>query len=303
MHFFYTKDKSHEEEMKMKHKKWIPVLTFALLLGAAAVVYVLRPDLRFLTVQTLTSPFRHVTITETTVSDTSLRSIALTELQKDSSIIYDQSLMLINEAHPLKSDFAPSLCTYMDTPYQLNNCIVKQYEALTSAVRVETGSSLYITSAARTHDEQIEMKEERPDVAADPGESEHESGLAVDVCTDGFSGSAFLKSEAGQFVHEYGWRYGFIIRYPAGKSGVTGIPFEAWHLRYVGHPHAYIIRQNNLSLEEYIESLEPNKFYSACGYLISRQQGDTLRIPTRASHISVSPDNTGHYIITCRISA
>lgn len=131
----------------MKHKKWIPILAFALLLGAAAVLYALRPDLRFLTVQALTSPFRHVTVTETTVSDTSLRSVTLTEVQKDSSITYDQSLLLINEAHPLKSDFSPSLCIYMDTPYRLNSCIVKQYEALTSAVRVETGSSLYIIQA------------------------------------------------------------------------------------------------------------------------------------------------------------
>lgn len=287
----------------MKHKKWIPVLIFALLLSAAAVLYTLRPDLRFLTVQALASPFRHVTISETTVSDASLRAVTVEEVQKDSSITYDQSLLLINETYPLKEDFSPFLCAYMDTPYQLNSCIVKQYEALTSAVRSETGSSLYITSAARTYNEQKEMKEECPDVAADPGESEHESGLAVDVCTDGFAGSAFLKSEAGQYIHEYGWRYGFIIRYPAGKSSVTGIPFEAWHIRYVGYPHAYIMHQNNLTLEEYIESLEPGKFYSACGYLISRQQGDTLRIPTRASNICVSPDNTGHYIITCRISA
>lgn len=47
MHSFYTKDKSHEEEIKMKHKKWIPILAFALLLGAAAVLYALRPRSAF----------------------------------------------------------------------------------------------------------------------------------------------------------------------------------------------------------------------------------------------------------------
>ncbi len=289
----------------MKKKKWILFSFFALIITAVAALYALRPDLRFLTVQALQTPFRNVRLAQTAVPDSSLRSVSIEELQDTESLTaYDQSLMLINEDYPLKENFSPSLSAYQDTGYQLNSCMVKQFEALSAAVSAKTGSTLYITSAARTYREQVEIKEEQPDTAADPGESEHESGLAVDICTDGFAGSAFLKSAAGQYVYEYGWRYGFILRYPLGKNSITGIPFEPWHIRYVGRPHAYIMYQNNLTLEEYIHALEPGKFYSSCGYLISRQkEGDSLHIPQNASNIHISSDNTGHYIITCRIAA
>ncbi|RYD01409.1 hypothetical protein N752_30920 [Desulforamulus aquiferis] len=47
--------------------------------------------------------------------------------------------------------------------------------------------------------------------------------------------------------------YGFIIRYPKGKEDVTGVPFEPWHYRYVGTPHAKEIMDKGITLEEYLE--------------------------------------------------
>ena len=48
-------------------------------------------------------------------------------------------------------------------------------------------------------------------------------------------------------------KYGFILRYPEGLVSKTGIQYEPWHYRYVGSPHASIIMNNDLCLEDYIE--------------------------------------------------
>ena len=127
--------------------------------------------------------------------------------------------------------------------------------------------------------------------------SEHH-GLVLDVYVNGYAGSGFLKSEAGQYVNKNSWKYGFIIRYPLFKKHITGIRFEPWHIRYVGLPHSEIIYKEGLTLEEYISSLEVGNYYKYKNYYISRQEGDNLLIPYNLKEIVVSPDNTGCYIIT-----
>ena len=113
-----------------------------------------------------------------------------------------------------------------------------------------------------------------------------------------FPGKSFLKSPGGQFVNANSWQYGFIIRYPIDKKLITGIPFEPWHIRYVGKPHAEIIYKENLTLEEYIESLDIDKFYKFNDYVISRQKTDILTFPRDLIDIVVSADNKGNFIIT-----
>ena len=45
-----------------------------------------------------------------------------------------------------------------------------------------------------------------------------------------------------------------MLRYPEGKSEVTGISYEAWHFRYVGKPLAEILHEGKLTLEEYYQA-------------------------------------------------
>ena len=47
-------------------------------------------------------------------------------------------------------------------------------------------------------------------------------------------------------------QYGWVQRYPAGKEAITGIGHEPWHFRYVGQPHATLMAERDLTLEEYI---------------------------------------------------
>lgn len=95
-------------------------------------------------------------------------------------------------------------------------------------------------------------------VVAPPGSSEHQSGLALDVTTSANSYSltgSFADTTAGQWLAENCWQYGFILRYPAEKTAITGYIYEPWHFRYVGLPHAEYMRFNGLCLEEYLDLL------------------------------------------------
>lgn len=85
---------------------------------------------------------------------------------------------------------------------------------------------------------------------ADPGASEHHTGLAFDVAVTG--ASSFASTEQSVWLARHCWEYGFILRYPADKTDITGISYEPWHIRYVGTVHSLVMRDENLCLEEYI---------------------------------------------------
>ncbi len=87
---------------------------------------------------------------------------------------------------------------------------------------------------------------------ADPGASEHHTGLAFDMTV---AGTSFKGTPQQVWLHEHCWDYGFVIRYQEDKEKITGIIAEAWHIRYVGLPHSTAMRDENLCLEEYIEQM------------------------------------------------
>ena len=94
-------------------------------------------------------------------------------------------------------------------------------------------------------------------VVAYPGESEHNLGLAVDIVADDFRNltAGFGETPEGIWLAENSHRYGFVLRYPDHKQDITNIIYEPWHFRYVGVPHAAIMFENDLVLEEYLELL------------------------------------------------
>ena len=81
---------------------------------------------------------------------------------------------------------------------------------------------------------------------AKPGTSEHHLGLAADIGGD---------KQMQKWLEEHAWEYGFIVRYPEGKTEYTGIIYEPWHIRYVGKELAKELYELDLCLEEYMEML------------------------------------------------
>ena len=121
---------------------------------------------------------------------------------------------------------------------------------------------------------------------------------AVDALRGRYGGKALLKTEAGRYLNDSCWAYGFIIRYPYYGTEDTGIGYEPWHLRYVGSPHAQIMMENSWTLEEYFRRLEPGGFYQSGDVLITRQAGETFQLPEGWTQLSMSPDNQGCWVFT-----
>lgn len=114
----------------------------------------------------------------------------------------------------------------------------------------EQQQSLY-DDKIRTYRQQGYAQEEAVELAeqwvARPGASEHQLGLAVDI-----NGAVY---DIYLWLEENSWKYGFIFRYPAGKSELTGVAGEVWHYRYVGKEAAREIYERGVCLEEYLEQL------------------------------------------------
>lgn len=89
-----------------------------------------------------------------------------------------------------------------------------------------------------------------------PGHSEHQTGLAIDLALTSdnidFIRPDFPYTGICQTFRELSSQYGFIERYPKKKESITGIAHEPWHFRYIGVPHAEIMKKNDLCMEEYI---------------------------------------------------
>lgn len=90
-----------------------------------------------------------------------------------------------------------------------------------------------------------------------PGASEHQIGLALDIVCDTYVdlNEGFGDTEAGKWLAENSYKYGFILRYPEGKEYITCIEYEPWHFRYVGVEAATIITKEDITLEEFWEEL------------------------------------------------
>lgn len=90
--------------------------------------------------------------------------------------------------------------------------------------------------------------------SAKPGTSEHQTGLAFDVCLQNSGCSlveSFGQTPAGIWIAENAHTYGFVVRYQPGKESITGYMYEPWHLRYVGPELATELRKTGQTMEEY----------------------------------------------------
>ena len=181
-------------------------------------------------------------------------------------------LLLVNKQNPITSDYKPndlaSVIYYAENrtaaSRYLRSEAADQFHRLVEAAK-EQGYMLVMTTAYRSYGFQqvlwnnyvaAEGAEAAARYSAKPGESEHQTGLAVDVTSPTVEyqlTSSFGETPEGIWLAENAPRFGFIIRYPQGKEQITGYLYEPWHLRYVGVSVATEISSNGLTLEEYLE--------------------------------------------------
>jgi D-alanyl-D-alanine dipeptidase/carboxypeptidase len=187
------------------------------------------------------------------------------------SDVYRGPLILVNASHPIQAGGFPGQ-KGLESPAERQPDIRLETRAaalLHELIRAAGGEAeICLVSGYRTREEQIRIWEDawkehgetytRKFVAL-PDCSEHQTGLAVDVakradCID-FICPEFPNEGACAEFRRLAARYGFIERYPEEKQRITGIGCEPWHFRYVGYPHAAIIKECGLCLEEYTDFL------------------------------------------------
>ena len=173
------------------------------------------------------------------------------------------NLKLVNAAHPI-GEFAPPELVTLRNGVQVDSRIYPDLQAMFDAMRAE-GLAPITGEGYRTYDAQSKMMSSRISeyrwkgysrteaesmaraYVADPGTSEHQLGIAVDINSendDNWSVYSWLAMHA----HEYG----FILRYPQGSESITGYAYEPWHYRYVGREAAAEIHESGQTLEEYL---------------------------------------------------
>jgi zinc D-Ala-D-Ala carboxypeptidase len=127
--------------------------------------------------------------------------------------------------------------------------------ALFQAASDEAGLALASNSAYRSYAAQEAVYAGDDLTTARPGFSEHQTGLAIDIGAASGQCSlnaCFGETAEGVWLRDNAWRFGFILRYPADKTAVTGYEFEPWHFRYVGTDLAKQMRDTGIAtLEEF----------------------------------------------------
>ncbi len=175
------------------------------------------------------------------------------------ALLQNTDLILINKNHLINKNYLPNLINIDDYPIKVTkyNMQIQKHVLLNYINMINDLElyDLYIFSGYRSYNRQVEIYNNSKDknYVAEPGASEHHSGLVLDVSTLTYGlTNSFQYSMEYQMISKYCMNYGFIIRYPEYKESITGYYFEPWHLRYVGEVSARYIMTNNLTLEEYL---------------------------------------------------
>lgn len=178
------------------------------------------------------------------------------------------NLILVNQDYYIPEDYKVELESF-DNGEAVDYRI---YEALQEMFNDAKDDDVYmfVAEGYRTQKEQQELMDEKVEEyqerflveflakwqakrwVAIPGTSEHQLGLAVDINADISKSSS---QEVYSWLAENAHEYGFIQRYPADKTEITGISYEPWHYRYVGEDVASEIYEEGICLEEYIQKL------------------------------------------------
>ena len=281
--------------IKKRYRVLLILLAAVVVITAVAVVY-MHGELWYPVV----SAMRIVPDLELETADGATVEWTLDKLLADGRVTLSNNLLLVNASHPLPEGYVAELVEYNGA--KMHPLMLDPYISLRDNVQAKTGVRIYVASDYRTPEEQAAiLAQEGNATAAQVGCSEHEAGLALDVYAPYCGGINFLRSPAGRMVNKICGDYGFILRYPKGKEDITGIDYEPWHIRYVGQPHATLIMEHELTLEEYVDALEVGTWYAYEDYRFARLAPDALKLPEAFAQCDISPDNTGCYIVTVKL--
>ena len=175
------------------------------------------------------------------------------------------NLMLTNKFYSLDSTYNSDNMVKVSSTYSYgtNQMLTKDtfdaFLEMWKAAKKEN-LTLIINSSYRSYEDQEKIYEqykssrgekEANKIAAKPGFSEHQTGMAVDIQTYGSKAATFEEFDEFKWLKDNAYKYGFILRYPKDKEYLTGYEYESWHYRYVGTEAAKYIYENDITFDEY----------------------------------------------------
>lgn len=177
--------------------------------------------------------------------------------------------LLVNQSHSI-GRYAPEVTAVGEGNAQFDTRAVEAFRALLQGAR-DAGFTPHVYCAYRpyaTQESQFsnevakyvrqgysesDAKKAAALVVAEPGTSEHQTGLSADVVDQHYESLSVdqVSTAMMQWLQEHCADYGFILRFPKGKESVTG-HYEPWHVRYVGPGAAQFMMENDLCMEEFV---------------------------------------------------
>lgn len=183
---------------------------------------------------------------------------------KKSDISKDE-LMLTNKFYSLDNSYNSDNMVSVSKQYSYGDNQMVTSETFDAFLNMYNAAkkqdlTLIINSSYRSYEDQEEIYNEYKStrgeefankIAAKPGFSEHQTGMAIDIQTYGSTASTFEDFDEFKWLKDNAHKYGFILRYPKDKEYLTGYEYESWHYRYVGIEAATYIYKNNITFDEY----------------------------------------------------
>jgi D-alanyl-D-alanine carboxypeptidase len=183
-------------------------------------------------------------------------------------------LAVVNKKRNLPSTYAPDDLVIPDVPFSFSGNSPKKQMRKEAAAALENlfaaakkdGIQLKAVSGYRSYATQKALFQSNADLkgeedanrtSARPGQSEHQTGLAMDVSSASANYELepeFGDTKEGKWLAQHAYEHGFIIRFLKGKEDITGYSYEPWHVRYVGKAAAKGITKQNVTLEEYFDA-------------------------------------------------
>ena len=188
---------------------------------------------------------------------------------KVTDVNVDLSKFIVNGNYALPEGYKPTLAEAVKgSGVQLDYRVAPYYQAMYDAAKND-GITLTPVSGYRSYERQknnfenrikqymnegmnkTEATKKAAEIIMIPGSSEHNAGLAMDICS---LSESFENTDEFAWLNEHAADYGFILRYPkaAEKREITGVTYEPWHYRYVGVEAAKDIKSRGITLEEYL---------------------------------------------------
>lgn len=182
-----------------------------------------------------------------------------------------QNLILVNKSNPLSKNYQPDDLVIPNIRFDNIADDMVQYVRYDAAIALEElfqsaenqGINLIAVSGYRSYSYQDRVyrnevntsgRIEAEKYVAKAGESEHQTGLSMDILSDEYLSldDGFENTIAFSWLEDNMSKFGFILRFPKGKEDITGYSYEPWHIRYVGISAATEIMEEGLTLEEYL---------------------------------------------------